>query len=225
MSGSSRPSGFSRDVPRSVQALVRVAATLIAPPMENERGAFREVVGGVRALQAAVGDDDDRTTRRKVATAEVFGLMRRSGSTWKLRLFVRTTEEDRALAVLRANMPGSAPCVFCAAPVDRGQHCRHCQPAFRRDRAWKQSALNLLHEGKSIPSIAAVLAQPIYPLVGDPPLTGVVANLLAEAPDLVPDAFREGYRLAVGAEVKQLASVLTSRNRQRRHRRGGAHTG
>lgn len=228
MSGSSRPSGntrFPRDVPRSVQAIVRLAVTLIATPMEGERGSMRIVVGGIRALQAAAGDDHPRTTRRKVAEAEAFGLMKRSGATTAQRLYVHTTEEERALAVLRANMSAVAACSFCGAPVEGGQWCRHCQPAFRRDRAWKQSALNLLHEGKSIPTIAAVLSQSIYPIAGDGPLTGVVANLLAEAPDLVPEAYREGYRLAVGASVQQLSSVLTSRNRQRRHRRGGAQAG
>lgn len=228
MSGSPRSSGssrFSRDIPRSVQALVRVAVTLISPPMEGERGSMRIVVGGIRALREAAGDDAASTTRRKVAEAEVYGLMRRSGSTHAQRLYVLTTEEDRALAVLRANVGASAPCTYCGAPVEGGQWCRHCQPAFRRDRAWKQSALNLLHEGKSIPTIAAVLSQSIYPIADDGPLTGVVANLLAEAPDLVPEAYREGYRLAVGASVQQLSSVLTSRNRQRRHRRGGAQAG
>jgi hypothetical protein len=86
---------------------------------------------------------------------------------------------------------------------------------------WKQSALNLLHEGKSLPSIAAALGQPLYPGAGDGPLVGVVANLLAEVPELVPSAFREGYRTAVGEAHPQVWSVLTSRSRQRRLRRQG----
>ena len=211
---------FPRDTPRSVQAIVRLALDLLARPVPGERGRMRRVEGGMAALTSAAGHDAPSTTRRQVGDAEMLGLMRRSGATNTRQVYVLTTHEDVVAAELRANVSGVGCCAFCGQPISRGfERCRQCQPAFRRDRVWKQTALNLVHEGKTIPQIAVAVGQPLYPSAGDGPLVGVVANLLAEAPGLVPASFREGYRIAVGDEYTQVWSALSSRSRQRRHRR------
>lgn len=227
-SGSPKPR-FARDVPRAVQQIVRVAIEALAQPLPGERGRMRRVEGGMAGLQAACGHDAVSTTRRQVTAAEAQRLMRRSGNTNNRQVYVVTTPADLSVLAFRANLSGVAhACAFCGAKVQTvGSHlvdgaaglCRSCQPAFRRDRVWKQTALNLLHDGKTLPSIAMTLGQPLYPGRDDSPLVGVVANMLAEAPDLVPAAFREAYRAAVGDAVPQLWSVITSRSRQRRHRR------
>ncbi len=226
-SGASNGSGFARDVPRGVQAIVSLARKHLAAPLPGERGRMRRVASTMKQLQEEAGHDAFSTTFRQVTAAEALGLMRRSGATSARQVYVDASPSDVAVAELLANMQGDGACLFCGAQTtgrgDRttssGRWCASCQPAFRRDRVWKQTAVNLLHDGKTLPSIAAAVSQPLYPLAGESPLSGVVATLLAEAPDLVPDAYREGLRVHLGAEHAQLSSVLTSRSRQRRHRR------
>lgn len=214
MTGGTRPSGGSlnRNVPRSVRMVVLAARSLVAPEVEGTRGRIRKVEGGMTALQSACGHDSPSATRTAVAQAEAWGLMRRSGATSAVSVFV--VVED-----LRLNSGGAATaCKHCGDPSEAGC-CKRCQPHFRRDRAWRATATNLLHEGKSLPEIAAIVNQPLYPGPGDSPMVGVVAHLLAECPALVPQAFREGYTTTVGASVKSASAVLTARSRQRRHRR------
>lgn len=225
MSGSPRKSGapyaprFGRDVPRAVQAIVRVALDNLARPIPGERGRMRRVEGGMARLTQAAGHDAPSTTWRQVSTAEELGLMRRSGATLSRQVYVLATHQDIVAAELRANVHEAA-CACCGDPVTEAyEQCRRCSPASRKDRAWKQTAINLLHEGRTLPSIAALVGQPLYPAAGDGPLVGVVANLLAEVPHMVPVAFREGYKEAIGEEYTQVWSALASRARQRRHRR------
>lgn len=62
---------FARDVPRAVQHAVRAAIELA-----DDNG---EVRGGMPALQQALGHDDPSATRRVVATAERWKLLKRKG--------------------------------------------------------------------------------------------------------------------------------------------------
>lgn len=62
---------FARDVPRSVQHAVLAALDLV-----DDNG---EVVGGMPALQAALGHDSPSSTRAVVALAERHKLLRRKG--------------------------------------------------------------------------------------------------------------------------------------------------
>lgn len=213
---------FARDVPRAVQRIVEKAREIIAAPVPGERGKMRRVEGGMAALHAAVGNDSHSSTRDAVIAAEAMHLMRRSGATWTRQVYVAAEMEDVVCAVFRRNSVGIVvTCAFCGALALRGQWCTGCQPAFRRDRAWRQTAVNLLHEGISPVQIAAVVGQQLYPGPGDGPLVGVVAQLLAEVPDLVPDVFRRAYLESVGAAVENPASVLGARRRLRRHRAEG----
>ena len=214
MTGGNRPSGgtLTRNTPRSVRMVVLAARSLVADEVDGIRGRMRKVEGGMPALQVACGHDSPSATRTAVAQAEAWSLMRRSGATSAVSVYVVVDD-------LRLNSGEAATlCRYCSIPSAAGC-CKTCQPAFRRDRAWRTTATNLLHEGKSLPEIAAIVNQPLYPGPGDSPMTGVVAHLLAECPALVPHAFREGYSTTLGASVKSAAAVLTARSRQRRHRR------
>lgn len=63
---------FARDVPRSVQHAVLAALDLV-----DDSG---EVRGGMPALQAALNHDDASATRRVVAEAERWKLLKRKGA-------------------------------------------------------------------------------------------------------------------------------------------------
>ncbi len=202
--------GFVRDVPHAVRMAVRVALELA--------DASGEVPGGMPALQAALGHDTARGTRMVVAGAESWGLMRREGPVGHgpRRLFVVVARNNRSAPDGFRSEPRS--CDNCGRPTT-GRWCTLCQPSFRRDREWRMLAVAMLVAGKTPPAIAAAVGQNLYPTPGDGPLTGVVAFLLGEVPKLVPPEWREGYLNIVGAEVERTSSVLTSRTRQRRHRR------
>lgn len=194
---------FAKNVPLAVQMAVRMAQEL-ADPKSNE------VEGGMPGLQAALGYGSARATRELVIIAESFNLLKRSGP---------IGHGPRRLFVVVARLNPAESCDNCASPVDHGRWCKKCQSALRVDRAWRLVAVEMLIAKKSLPAIAAAVSKDLFPKRHEGPTAGVVAFLLGEHPKLVPDEWRRAYAEVMGAEYEHLASILTSRARQRRHRR------
>jgi hypothetical protein len=193
---------FPRDVPRSVQAAVRAALELI--------DAAGEVVGGMRALQEALGHDTARATRAVIEAAEALGYMRRVGP---------IGHGERRVFVVVARLKSSAVCetTGCEKPA-AGRWCPSCRQVNRADRAWWARAVQMLVDGASPSEIAQTLKQPLFPDGED---RGVVATLIAEVPHLVTPAWREaltahspGLNVSGGSR-----GALTHRQRVRRARR------
>lgn len=196
---------FPRDMPRAVQAAVRAAMELA--------DISGEVVGGMLALQEALGHDDSASTRRVVIEGESWGYMRRAGP---------IGHGPRRLFVVEARANPHASCRNCGVPKppNRYEHCQTCKVAFRRDRSWRMTAVAMLVDGKAPPAIAAAVSQPLFPGRDDGPLVGVVAFLLGEVPALVPRAWSDAYNVVVGSH-KKAHGALSSRARQRRRRGRG----
>ncbi len=216
---------FARDTPRSVQSAVRAALTIIVdaigalPPPDDdtevtkamrERLEAGEVIGGMVALQIELGHDSASATRAVVQRAEAWNLLRRVGH-------AGSQTGARRLFVVGSRLKTGTACANCSRPTTK-THCRNCQPAFRRDRAWRILALEMAVDGKSPMEIAVAVGQPVYPQAGDGPLVGVVAYLLGEVPSLVEDKWRDGYHDVVGDDSRH-RGTLTARARVRRHRR------
>jgi hypothetical protein len=185
---------FPRDVPRSVQAAVRAALELI--------DAAGEVVGGMRALQEALGHDTARATRAVIEAAEALGYMRRKGP----------AGPGRRVFLVVTRLKSSALCktTGCEKPA-AGRWCPSCRQVNRTDRVWWARAVQMLVDGASPSEIAQTLKQPLFPDGED---RGVVATLLAEVPHLVTPAWREALKAHSPSIVD-----LTRRGRKRRERR------
>lgn len=194
---------FARDVPRSVQHAVRTALELA-----DEKG---EVVGGMPALQLALGHDSASTTRTAVAQAEAWGLMRRTGP---------VGHGARRVFVVVARLKSGA----CSTPgCDRdatGRWCRTCRQIWREDRAWQPRAVEMAVAGSSPAVIARALNRPLWPEDGD---NGVVAYLLGEVPALIDNEWRDALKLQCphlfADEHARGGGWLTRRGRERRAER------
>lgn len=173
---------FARDVPRCAQFAVLAALDLV-----DETG---EVVGGMPALQTALGHDSPAVTRRAVSLAEQHGLMRRVGPIGhgQRRVFV----VEARLNVGGCSTPG------CDRPP-RGRWCVTCRQVHRTDRLWQHRAVEMAVAGASLSVIAVAVGHPT---------DEVVKLLLREVPALVDETWRERF---AGQDV-------TSALRLRRHR-------
>lgn len=178
---------FGRDVPLAVRTAVRAALELA-----DDTG---EVVGGLPALQKAIGHDDPSATRRVVAAAERHRLMRRVGPVG--HGFRRVFVVEARLNLHACETPG---CM--RAPT--GRWCPSCRQVHRADREWGHRAVEMCVAGTSPSVIAATLSRPLFP--------DVVFHLLSEVPALVADDWLEGLREHSPEHVRR----LTDRTRQRR---------
>lgn len=181
---------FARDVPRAVQHAVRAAIELA-----DDNG---EVVGGLPALQQALGHDTDRATRAVVSQAEGLRLLRRvghaSGQTGARRLFV----VESRLVPSACETPG------CGLPPVRGRWCGSCRQVRRADRAWVHRAVDLVVAGNGLSVVASILSRPLMP--------DVVFAVASEVPALVDAAWIDALREHSPDHVRR----LTDRTRQRR---------
>jgi len=183
---STRTSCFPRNTPRAVQGAVRAALELV-----DEHG---EVVGGMAALQVALGHDSPSATRAVVSQAEGQGLMRRTGP---------IGHGPRRVFVVEARLNTGA-CETGCGRAARGRWCPSCRQAHRADREWGHRAVEMAVTGSSPAAIASALSRPLYP--------DVVFHLFSEVPGLVDPVWLEGLR----EHSPELVGRLTDRVRQRR---------
>jgi hypothetical protein len=172
---------FERNVPRRVQQVV-----LVALDLSDEKF---EVVGGLPALQNALGHDSSSSTRTAVAEAETWRLMRRFGGPHTRRLFVLVSR----LYFDACKTPG------CGRPA-RGSWCSSCMNAQRVDRQWQYRAIDLAVAGTSPATIASTLSRP---------LADIVRHLFSEVPDVIAPEWRQ--------LLTENGLKTTSRERYRRH--------
>lgn len=190
---------FPRDVPRSVQAAVRAALELI--------DAAGEVVGGMPALQEALGHDSASATRAVVSAAEALGYMRRVGP---------VGHGERRVFVVVARLKSGALCQTpaCAGQVtqfSRSGRCKACASALRLDRAWGVRAVEMFVAKESPATIATLLKQPLFP---EADTCGVLAHLVAEGFDV-----GEEWMQALRDHSPAVVADIAHRRRVRRHRR------
>lgn len=181
---------FAANVPQAARHAVRCALELV-----DERG---EVVGGMRALQAAMGHAALSSTRDAVAAAEAHGLMRRRGASWGRRVFVVVS---RVFSGAMCSTPGCRRSV--SANADR---CPRCANIERVDREWRYVAVELAVSGKTPAAIAAHVARPLFP--------DVVGALLAER--LLGDEWARAFTEATGRKPDATRAERVRRFRERR---------
>ena len=191
---------FPRDVPRAVQAAVRAALELV-----DDAG---EVVGGLPALQVALGHDSASATRRVVGEAEALGYMRRVGP---------IGHGERRVFVVEARLKSGGVCGVpgCDRPAV-GKWCPTCRQVRREDRAWWARAVEMCVAGESPPAISSTLKQPLWP---DDDSNGVVFHLWSECPALLGDDWKAALREQAPHLFSNDRGRATARARDRRYRR------
>jgi hypothetical protein len=180
---------FAANVPQSARHAVRCALTLC-----DERG---EVIGGMRALQAAMGHAAPSSTRDAVTSAEGHGLMKRRGASWGRRVFV---------VVSRVFSGATCTTPSCTRTAWKDGRCVSCWNVERADREWRHRAVELAVSGMSPPKIAAHLQQSLFP--------DVAGHLLAEG--LLGEEWATALREATGRKPDPTRAARVRAFRERR---------